>query len=149
METGTIIGINGIISAVVSVGISSIAYFQATKKNKTDFLNNQTYTIETEIEYIKDKTYELFADIFDGNGNVDGNLKVRLLVQKNNSLHTKILGLDDFKKFSDDVVEYNIFSASVIEANDKDSAQVQLDIFDGIYQSFKSKLCIHQNNKNK
>lgn len=138
-----------LINGLISGAFSFLSYYQAIKKNKSDFFNNQLSIIEAEIDYIKDKTYELFIEIFDKNASFDDNLTIRLLNQKNNNLHNKILELDDFKKFSDDVSNYNIFSSNVLEAADKTSAQVQLDSFDELYLDFKSKLCKYQNSKNK
>lgn len=146
MQTWYIIGINGVITATFSF----IAYHQAIRKNKTDFFNNQLLLIESGIDSIRDKTYELFEKIFDENTSYDENfVTIRLLTQNNNSLHNKILELDDFKKFSDDVTEYHIFSGNVIEAEDKFSAQIYLNDFDRVYSTFKSKLCKYQNEKNK
>lgn len=144
METWIVILINGVISSL----ISSLAYYGAIKKNRVDFINNQISIIEAEIDSIKDITYEIFIEIFQNNKSLDDILLYRQLAQKTDSLHNKILTLDDFKQFTQDVVEYNIFSTNAIEAEDKKIASAHLNSFDELYSAFKQKLYQHQNDKN-
>ena len=144
MDTATVIGLNGMISAVAAF----TAYYQATKKNKTDFLNNQISILEADIDSIKEITYKMFEELFINNTSVDESLTYRTLTHKNNTLHNKVLALNDFKQFSQDVIEYNIFSSNVLEANDKNSAESHLNTFDELYITFKDKIYKYQNQLN-
>ncbi len=145
MPTWVVIAINGVIAAIISLFI----HRQSTKKNKNDFFNTQLLSIESDIDYINDKTYDLFQKIFCNDLSFDDNDIVhRALIKKMDTLHSKILAYEDFKVFNEFVTEYNIFSTNAIEASDEASAKTHLDTFDGIYKQFKEELYKHHNKIN-
>jgi len=144
MQTWIIILINGIISGTFSF----IAYNESRKKNRNDYFNSQVSIIESNIDVIRDKTYELFHEIFYNNKSIDENLEYRLFTQQLDSLQNKIILNSNLNNLETTVVDFNIFATNVVEANDLDSARSHLDIFDSQYILFKKDLLSLQNERN-
>ena len=144
MEVGSILLLNGIVSA----SLSYMAYRVSIKKNRNDFLNNQISIIETEIDLINSMTYELYKKIFDENEALNDNITYRLLNQKIDNLHHKILSSKDFKKFNDALIDFSLFSTNVIESEDKQCAMTHLDSFCDVYKEFKKQIYEFQERKN-
>ncbi len=145
MQTWVVIAINGVIAAIISLFI----HWQSAKKNKNDFFNTQLLSIESDIDYINDKTYDFFQKTFSDNFSFsDNDILLRGLTKKMDTLLSKILVYKDFGIFNELVTEYNIFSTNVTEATDKASAKTHLDTFDDIYKRFKEKLYKHHNKIN-
>lgn len=144
METGYIIAINGLVSGTFSF----IAYKQSQKKNRNDFINNQISSLESDINSIVELVYQLYDNLDSEDRKLDENIIYRLLIRKTSDLQSKILG-NNFYDFEEIVVDFNIYTTTVVESEDKDSAKSNLNIFDDIQSEFKEKIYKMQGNINK
>jgi predicted membrane GTPase involved in stress response len=144
LETGYIIAINGLVSGTFSF----IAYKQSQKKNRNDFINNQISSLESDINSIVELVYQLYDNLDSEDRKLDENIIYRLLIRKTSDLQSKILG-NNFYDFEEIVVDFNIYTTTVVESEDKDSAKSNLNIFDDIQSEFKEKIYKMQGNINK